>query len=262
MRCRRCNKLGHAEIICKEKESQQQGDAQVVTQQEPEQLFVASCFVSKTSSKNWLVDSGCTNHMTNCEELFRELDKSASSRVKIGNGEFITAEGEGTVAIESPTGIKIISEVLYILEIDQNLLSVGQLLEKGFKLLFEDSMCLIFDPSGQELFRIKMRQRSFSLNPLEEEQMAFSCQLTISDTWHKRLGHFHHQALMFMQRNDLVRGMPNLGKHFTSCKTCMLGKQIRFPFRTSIWRATKRLQLIHTDLCGPQSTPSLNGSSR
>ncbi|XP_043804903.1 uncharacterized protein LOC122721374 [Manihot esculenta] len=34
MRCRRCNKLGHAEIICKEKESQQQGDAQVVTQQE------------------------------------------------------------------------------------------------------------------------------------------------------------------------------------------------------------------------------------
>ncbi|KAG8643200.1 hypothetical protein MANES_11G016266v8, partial [Manihot esculenta] len=125
MRCRKCKKLGHAEIICKEKETQQQGEAQVATQQEPEQLFVASCFASKTSSKNWLVDSGCTNHMTNCEELFRELDKSASSRVRIGNGDYITVEGEGTVAIESPTGIKIISEVLYVLEIDQNLLSVG-----------------------------------------------------------------------------------------------------------------------------------------
>lgn len=46
MRCRRCQKLGHAEIIYKEKGSQQQGEAQVANQHEEEQLFVASCFAS------------------------------------------------------------------------------------------------------------------------------------------------------------------------------------------------------------------------
>jgi hypothetical protein len=52
-------------------------------------------------------------------------------------------KGKGTVAIEGHTGLKLISNVLYVSEINQNLLSVGQLLEKGYKVLFEDNHCLI-----------------------------------------------------------------------------------------------------------------------
>ena len=95
--------------------------------------------------------------MTSDEKLFRELDRSVKSRVRIGNGEYLPAKGKGTVAIESYKGTKLIYEVLFVPEIDQNLLSVGQLLENGFKLLFEDKACLISDPSGQEIFRIKMQ---------------------------------------------------------------------------------------------------------
>ena len=40
------------------------------------------------------------------------------------------------VAIESLVGLKHISDVLYVLDIDQNLLSVPQLVEKGFKVIF------------------------------------------------------------------------------------------------------------------------------
>ena len=47
--------------------------------------------------------------------------------------------------MEISSGNKMISNVLFVLEVDQNLLSVGQVLEKGFKLLFEDNMCLIKD---------------------------------------------------------------------------------------------------------------------
>lgn len=36
--------------------------------------------------------------MTSDESLFRELDKSATSRVRIGNGEYISIKGKGTVA--------------------------------------------------------------------------------------------------------------------------------------------------------------------
>lgn len=93
--------------------------------------------------------------------LFINLDKSLKSRVRIGNGEYLEVKGKGTVAMESCAGTKLISDVMYVPKIDQNLLSVGQLVEKGFKVIFEEEKCLIFDSNGQELFKIKMQQIFF-----------------------------------------------------------------------------------------------------
>lgn len=125
VRCRKCNQIGHMEKICKNEGNQHKNEAQVADQQVEEQLFVATCFASSSSSDCWLIDSGCTNHMTNDEELFRELDKSAISKVRIGKGEHIAVKGRGIVAIESLSGTKLITDVLYVSNIDQNLLSVG-----------------------------------------------------------------------------------------------------------------------------------------
>ncbi|XP_048139602.1 uncharacterized protein LOC125316165 [Rhodamnia argentea] len=115
------------------KGDQQQGEAHAAAQQEVDQLFVASRFSSSTPCESWLVDSGCTNHMTSDEKLFIDLDKSLKSGVRIGNGEYLEVKGKGIVAIESCLGTKLVSDVMYVPEIDQNLLSVGQLVEKGFK---------------------------------------------------------------------------------------------------------------------------------
>ena len=78
--------LGHMEEICKTK---QEGKvkAAAADQYHEEQLFVATCFTSKNTSKSWLIDSGCTNHMTYDQGLFRELDKTIISKVRIGNRE-------------------------------------------------------------------------------------------------------------------------------------------------------------------------------
>jgi len=43
---------------------------------------------------------------------------------------------------------KVISGVLFVPEIRQNLLSVGQLMERNFKVTFEDKFCLIRDATG------------------------------------------------------------------------------------------------------------------
>lgn len=260
VQCAKCNKLGHHERICRSN-FQQRNDAQVADQQEEEeQLFVATCFASSSSSECWLVDSGCTNHMTYDQEIFRELDTSEVSKVKIGNGELITVKGKGTVAIESCTGTKLITDVLFVPDIDQNLLSVGQLLEKGFKVIFEDKQCLIKDANNKEVFRIKMRGKSFPLDPMKEKQSAYPITLSNTETWHKRLGHFHHAAVLSMQRKQLVQGLPHLDANVPNCRACQFGKQARLPFSQSTWRANEKLQLIHTDLGGPQRTPSLKGS--
>ncbi|KAL6325171.1 hypothetical protein AAG906_023016 [Vitis piasezkii] len=131
----------------------------------------ATCFANKSTCESWLVDSGCTNHMTNNQDLFRELDRTAISKVRIGNSEYIPVKGKGTVAIESQTSLKLIYDVLFVSDIDQNLLSVGQLVEKEFKVYFEDRNCIIKDAEGKEVFNIKMKGKSFALNLLEDEHV-------------------------------------------------------------------------------------------
>ena len=113
--------MGHHEKICKNN-LQQKNKAKVSELYEEKQLFVATCFMSSSSSECWLIDSGCTNHITSDLELFKDLDRSQVSK---GNGDYIMVKGKGIEAIESCTSTKLIYDVTYVLDIDQNLLSVG-----------------------------------------------------------------------------------------------------------------------------------------
>ncbi|KAH9699455.1 hypothetical protein KPL71_024353 [Citrus sinensis] len=248
-----------ATVICKN-QNQHGEEAKTAGQEEEDHLFVATCFSGIESSESWLIDSGCANHMTHNKDLFRELSNANSSKVRVGNGTYIAVKGKGTVAIITFSGTKFISDVLYVPEIDQNLLSVAQLIEKGNKVVFEDKVCLIKDVDGKDIFRVKMKGKSFVLNPLEEEQNAFPIKKNITELWHKRLGHYHHQGLLQMKSKGMANDLPELDDYIQNCKACQFGKQNRRPFPKATWRATKKLQLVHTDIAGPQRTPSLNGS--
>ncbi|XP_016747116.1 uncharacterized protein [Gossypium hirsutum] len=167
--------------------NQQQGDeAQVANQKEEDQLFVATCFTSHKTSESWLIDSGCTNYMTHDSELFKELKSTESKKVIIGTSDYIVVKGKGTIAITSCSSTKFITDVLYVFDIDQNLLSVGQLVEKGFKVKFMEKTCMIEDALGQKMFEVKMVRMSFSLNPMQEEQSAFLSKESLAMLWHKR----------------------------------------------------------------------------
>lgn len=67
--------------------------------------------------------------MTSNESIFKEIDRSCTSRVRIRNNQFIQAKGKGDVLINTPSGTKAISDVLLVPEIDQNLFSISQLPE-------------------------------------------------------------------------------------------------------------------------------------
>jgi len=141
-------------MICKTKNKVKEADAQVVDQEKEDQLFIATCFSIRESSESWLVDSRYTNHMTHDKELLKELRVADFKRVRIGNGEHLTVKGKGTIAITSCKGTKTITKDLFAPEINKNLLSVGQLLEKCYKVMFENKHCLNKDVDGRDLFKI------------------------------------------------------------------------------------------------------------
>ncbi|KAL4290711.1 hypothetical protein GQ457_14G023780 [Hibiscus cannabinus] len=218
-KCSKCNQLGHEAVICRSN-LQKLEEVHIADQDEEDRMFVATCLLTKSSSESWLIDSGCTNHMTPDKTLFKDLKLSKVTKVRIGNGDYISVKGSGTVAVTTSSGTKTISDVLYVPEIDQNLLSVGQLLEKGFKVTFEDFYCLIYDATGKETLRVKMRGKSFSYDPTEEEQIAFFNKACTTEIWHKRLGHCHLQRMLKMKKIDMIRGMPELDDHLPNCVAC------------------------------------------
>nr|KYP43525.1 Retrovirus-related Pol polyprotein from transposon TNT 1-94 [Cajanus cajan] len=124
-KCIRCNQMSHEAVICKSKNQQQEEKTKVADQKEEmDQLFVATCFASSVDNESWLIDSGCTNYMTNDREIFKELNPTNITKVRIGNGDNILVKGKGTVAITSCSGTTFIPDVLLVPEIQQNLLSV------------------------------------------------------------------------------------------------------------------------------------------
>ena len=165
--------MGHEVIICSNEKQQNVEGAKAVDQEEEDYLFVATCFTSMSSTNCWLINSGCSNHMTHNKGLFKEWCEITSSMVRVGDGKHIVVKGKGTIAIPTYHGTKLITDVLYVPNIDQNLLRVGLKVEKGYKVLVNNDCGLIKDANDRDLFRIKMKGKSCVLNPLEE-QIAFS----------------------------------------------------------------------------------------
>ena len=70
--------------------------------------------------------------MTGRKEWFISLDDSSKSKVRFADDSSLIVEGIGRVAFRDTNGKEtIIEEVLYVPGLKTNLLSLGQLLQKG-----------------------------------------------------------------------------------------------------------------------------------
>lgn len=64
-----------------------------------------------------------------------------------------------------------------------------------------------------------------------------------------------------MQSKGMVLDVPNIDMSKDVCESCQFGKMHRRSFhKGSLWRAKEKLELVHTNLCGPMRTASLSGN--
>ena len=80
--------------------------------------------------------------------------------------------------------------------------------------------------------------------------------------WHRRLGHINFDNLVKVSNLEVVINLPNIRKPSNPiCRHCQLGKKTRIRFKTKEYSTSKPLELVHTDLCEPTRTKSLQGES-
>ncbi|KAA0061308.1 UBN2 domain-containing protein [Cucumis melo var. makuwa] len=101
-------------------------------------LFMTNIPSDQKTAEVWFIDSGCSNHMTCLKPVFKELNEGEKLKVELENGKKLQVEGKGTVGIETYRGNRILTNVQYVPDIGYNLLSVEQLMESGYSILFDD----------------------------------------------------------------------------------------------------------------------------
>ncbi|CAN0915989.1 hypothetical protein LINGRAHAP2_LOCUS29456 [Linum grandiflorum] len=117
--------------------------------------------------------------MTGNLESFTEMDNTYRSHMKIRDHKKLEVEGKGTIIIQEKGGNKtIIQEVLYVPKLTQNLLSVGQLMLKNYKLLFDHGECEIINKTNNsKVAKIPINSsKIFPLTMARNEEVALKSQ--------------------------------------------------------------------------------------
>ncbi|GLJ34627.1 hypothetical protein SUGI_0696480 [Cryptomeria japonica] len=96
----------------------------------------------------WVIDNGCSHNMTGDKENFLTLQEFDCGQVRFGNNKACMIKGRGTISLDGKNNT---NNVYYVEGMKHNLLSVGQLVDKGFQLQFKDGKCKIISKSGLEI---------------------------------------------------------------------------------------------------------------
>lgn len=224
------------------------------------------------SEIEWLLDSGCTDHIINNEKYFENcIDLKKPVNIYLGDNRSVKATKIGNVvsdfyAFKNKNKV-IMSNVYYAKEMNANLVSYGKLTQKNTivskgnqtKIIDENNRLIAVAFKENNVFKLKS-----SMNYNENYAYSVECNnnMTLKEKWHRKLGHVNFSYLNILSSQQLVEGIPNdLEKEYMKCKTCIENKMHNIPFKNNRTKANDILEIIHTDVCGSFKTKGVNGEN-
>lgn len=128
----------------------------------------------------------------------------------------------------------------------------------------KDNELLLFDRMGYLMVKTTRSRNRLYKVVLQADTIQLLQISTTSESfkWHARLGHVNRDTMKLMINKKLVEGVPHIQVKKETCVSCLLDKQARVPFpKTTLFRATQPLELVHGDLRGPIA-PTTPGQKR
>lgn len=218
----------------------------------------------------WIVDSGASSHMCANREYFVSVEDprgGTPSFVTVADGKKAAVKGVGNCQINcygrgGEEKQIVLTGVLYVPDLDMNLVSVGKLVQKGAAVDFNEHGCTIAKDKriaavasrSNGLYHLRMVECVGAVN---EHCDAKSC---LHD-WHRKLGHRDIKAIQELEQRELATGIKIKRCGLVlPCETCLQGKMARLPFPKKAEKNTKAvMDLVHSDLCGPMRTVTPGG---
>jgi len=183
VQCFNCDKYGHYASECwlnkdiKGKNKEQEANvAQEDSHYDADIVMLMATTSDKESeaiSDSWYLDTGCSNHMTGKKEWLSEFDDSKKTSVRLADSKSMKAEGMGNVTKQEKYGKKtVIEKVIYVPRMKCKLMSVGQLIEKGYLVTMENDTLKMYNPKKKLILQSSLtNDRTFKTNIVIKEEM-------------------------------------------------------------------------------------------
>jgi hypothetical protein len=221
--------------------------------------------VYASGGSSWIIDSGCTTHMTGEKKKFTSYVKNKDSQDSIifGDGNQGNVKGLGKISITSE---HFISNVFLVESLGYNLLSVSQLCDIGYNCLFRNIDVYVFRRSdGSLAFKGVLDGKIYLVDFSKEEADLDACLIAKTSMgwmWHRRLAHVGMKNLHKLLKGEHVLGLTNVCfEKDRACVACQAGKQVGNTHHSkNVMTTSTPLELLHMDLFGPVAYLSIGGS--
>ncbi|KAG8474612.1 hypothetical protein CXB51_031249 [Gossypium anomalum] len=258
------NKIKREAANQKGKQLENFGEADVVEDYSDSELLVASVNDSKVSEE-WILDSGCTFHMSPNRDWFTTYGTVSEGIVLMGNNTSCKIASVGTIKAKMFDGVvRTLSDVRHVLKLKRNLISLRTLDSKGYRYTDESGVLKI--SKGSPIV-MKGQRKTVKLYVLQGSTVTGDAAVAssslsdddITKIWHMCLEHMSENGMVELSKRGILDGKGICKLNF--CEHCVLGKKKRVRFTRGIHNTKEMLGYIHSDLYGPSRVPSRGGAN-
>lgn len=250
--CSICKKLNHKEENCyfrNKHRDNQTGKNKLA--------FLTYKNENVSNSTKFIVDSGCTSHMVSDKTLLKNVIHTKTNISVAKKSETMQSECQGEFIGKDC----ILKNTLHVTQLATNLLSVSAITESGGEVLFKKKSVEVFKDKQRIFSGEKEDSGLYTVNMIKENDK-YSLMTQKRETaldWHKKMGHPSLKVLkMLPEVADGVK-LQKVDDLPKNCETCIAAKQNRLPFKNQRTQATRLLERIHTDVCGPLENDTWDG---
>ncbi|GAU22886.1 hypothetical protein TSUD_376970 [Trifolium subterraneum] len=265
VQCYCCEKFGHYARNCPVNKDSKKDEAQLAHSDSDDAMLMATTKMSEDKENVWYLDTRCSNHMTGNKDWFINLDESITRGIRFADNSQVNSAGIGSILVKRKDGQEVvITDVLYVPSMKSNLISICQLLEKNYSVEMHDKELKLFDAKDRLILKAPLsNNKTFqvSINMIDQQCLVTTVNEDQNWIWHHRYGHLNFKSLNLLNLKNMVHGLPHIKPPKQLCKECCIAKSARKAFKHDLpMKSSQKLQLIHSDVCGPLEMQSMGGN--